>query len=205
MQYNAIDNFLLKAGVIDALFRSFTQNPLENILHRCIVRIILEIVQNNHQKLRDHLIFESKLLDVVVEKTKDDFFRPHVMEIANAFLEMAYVCKNYWTIFQISAHEDFFTKTLPELNKRNVINNWKKEAEETKKLVQATPAYNGVEVEQIPLNIVTEVSQRVFTCATCHNRTNDMSIQCPKCRNVTYCSRECQKKHWREGHSKNCM
>eukprot|EP00899_Mesostigma_viride_P001808 jgi/Mesvir1/11628/Mv00031-RA.1 len=40
-------------------------------------------------------------------------------------------------------------------------------------------------------------------CVTCGARAASLS-QCGRCRLVHYCSRECQKKHWKEGHREAC-
>eukprot|EP00899_Mesostigma_viride_P014510 jgi/Mesvir1/2305/Mv19338-RA.1 len=40
-------------------------------------------------------------------------------------------------------------------------------------------------------------------CATCGAQATSLS-QCGRCRLVHYCSRECQKKHWKEGHREAC-
>lgn len=205
LNYLEIDKILMSSGTMDALFRIFVRYPFENILHLAISRTYIEILQNNHQELRNYLIFTLKLLDIIDAKIEDDFFRPHFTEITNCFANMIQVCKNYTKLIENTNSQKLFDEKLTEINKRNVSNKWKEEAEVKKRTPrpQSLPR-DSFDYEHCPLNIVSDQPKKTFTCAYCHDKAADNSIQCPKCRALTYCSRDCQKKHWREGHSKSC-
>lgn len=208
LNFQEIDEFLVASGTMDALFTIFVRYPLENVLHIAITRIYIEIIQNNHQKLRTHLFYNNKLFNVISEKIEDDFYRPHFAEIANAFYSMSTtVCKNFAKIILETNSRDLFEVKLPAINQRNGVNKWKEEAETTKQRAQIEiNLRSSIDFDSFPLNIVTgsAVPKKTFTCALCGGKTEDNSIQCPKCRAITYCSRDCQKRHWREGHSKEC-
>ena len=45
------------------------------------------------------------------------------------------------------------------------------------------------------------------SCATCHKKA-DIDVEfkrCAKCKSIWYCSKECQVKHWSDGHKSDCM
>lgn len=42
-----------------------------------------------------------------------------------------------------------------------------------------------------------------ITCAGCGSAKGDLKT-CSRCKAFCYCSKECQKKHWKEGHQKDC-
>jgi len=44
-------------------------------------------------------------------------------------------------------------------------------------------------------------------CATCHKKADaDVEFKrCAKCKSIWYCSKECQVKHWSDGHKSDCM
>ena len=44
-------------------------------------------------------------------------------------------------------------------------------------------------------------------CATCH-KSADVDVEfkrCSRCKSIWYCSKECQVKHWSDGHKSDCM
>lgn len=43
-----------------------------------------------------------------------------------------------------------------------------------------------------------------MACAQCQNTTGTLQ-RCAGCRTVQYCSRDCQRLHWRAGHKDECI
>uniref|UniRef100_A0A8W8KZ01 phytol kinase n=1 Tax=Magallana gigas TaxID=29159 RepID=A0A8W8KZ01_MAGGI len=41
-------------------------------------------------------------------------------------------------------------------------------------------------------------------CSFCGQRPTDL-LRCSRCKEVCYCSKDCQKGHWREGHREHCV
>jgi len=52
-----------------------------------------------------------------------------------------------------------------------------------------------------------KIYQEVKTCSfgTCEVAYNSQFKRCSRCKTTTYCSKECQVKHWKNGHSKTCV
>lgn len=40
-------------------------------------------------------------------------------------------------------------------------------------------------------------------CSFCEEESPDL-LKCSRCKEVYYCSRDCQRGHWREGHREDC-
>ena len=56
----------------------------------------------------------------------------------------------------------------------------------------------------IPLDMNGKKARKLF-CATCDGDLQVLGIEeCVGCRSMRYCSRECQKKHWKNGHKAVC-
>lgn len=49
---------------------------------------------------------------------------------------------------------------------------------------------------------IMRVGRNMDECHVCHERCKP--LRCTKCRQVWYCSRECQKTHWKAGHKRTC-
>jgi hypothetical protein len=202
-----VDDFLLDSGSMDAIFELFFGDPLENILHLVITRIFVEILQNNHQKLRNFLVHEKKMFNFMEEKISDGFFRPHLTVLGNCIIEVSKICKNYSEMIHATGHAIFFAQRLLEINKANHVVSWQEEVKTVKNTSGFKNSELVVDFSELPLNLITDpgkLSKKIFTCSLCGENMEDNSIQCPKCRSLSYCSRDCQKKHWREGHSKEC-
>lgn len=43
-----------------------------------------------------------------------------------------------------------------------------------------------------------------YTCAQCSKKSQTELLQCSGCKFARYCNKECQKKHWKNGHKKEC-
>jgi len=44
------------------------------------------------------------------------------------------------------------------------------------------------------------------TCSCCGKTSDEKKFpRCKRCKRVAYCSKECQKKHWKAGHKKDCV
>lgn len=54
-----------------------------------------------------------------------------------------------------------------------------------------------------PLDIKGKIARKLV-CATCEDKLNVSIEECLGCRSIQYCSQDCQKEHWKNGHMKEC-
>eukprot|EP01126_Amoeba_proteus_P051051 TRINITY_DN6079_c0_g1_i3.p1 TRINITY_DN6079_c0_g1~~TRINITY_DN6079_c0_g1_i3.p1 ORF type:complete len:252 (-),score=20.41 TRINITY_DN6079_c0_g1_i3:197-952(-) len=202
MNYDALDDVLLSFGIVDIIFDQFVQNPVENIPCSAVTRMVVEVIQNNHQRLRNFLISAKSLLHVIVEMFDNEFLRPHLTIIANCIVETSKVCKLLNRFIEESTEvAKFFTVVLPTINERNEVKNWKIcDTGERTSLVDNREIWKRHPLE-LPVTIPT--TKKLFRCVFC-GQLSEENILCPRCGRVSYCSRECQKKHWKSAHSNMC-
>ena len=51
--------------------------------------------------------------------------------------------------------------------------------------------------------IVFKAGDQANQCSFCGQPSQDLQ-RCSRCKGVSYCSRDCQKQHWKVGHKKEC-
>lgn len=123
---------------------------------------------------------------------------PHHVSITNTYLHEAN------SHFQLG-NRDMLRKCLKELKKRQHLGPIDKQIEEVEQMIKDLKKESK---KSPPKKIKSLDIQTKMKCnyAPCQNKETYVGEfkKCARCRIVRYCSRKCQKKHWKEIHKHQC-
>ena len=72
--------------------------------------------------------------------------------------------------------------------------------------MQNEAANRGHLVQQMEANTDSRVSPRTYACAMCGKKGKSKAMKrCAQCKCAVYCSRSCQRTHWKTSHKRDCV